>query len=62
MKRRLRRRTLVLMSKVRDLDLGGVDLDVSPEQIIEDLEYSGAPPTRNDGRVGYFEQRSRRVA
>lgn len=52
----------MLMSKIRDLDLGGIDLDVSMEQIIEDLEYSGTAPARNDVRVGYFEQRSRRVA
>ncbi len=50
------------MSKVRDLDRGGIELDVSLEQIIEDLEYSGAAPARNDVRVAYLEQRSRRVA
>ncbi len=62
MRRRLRRRTLVLISKARDLDLGGINLDVSMEQIIEDLEYSGAAPAGNDVRVAYFEQPSRRVA
>lgn len=62
MRRRMRRRVLVLMSKIRDLDLGGIDLDVSMEQIIEDLESAGVPLAQNDGLVGAFEQRSRRVA
>lgn len=62
MRRRMRRRALVLMSKIRDLDLGGIDLDVSMEQIIEDLESAGVPLAQNDGLVGAFEQRSRRVA
>ncbi len=52
----------MLMPKVRDLDLGGIDLDVSLEQIIEDLEYSGVPPALNDVRVGRFEKSSMRLA
>jgi len=38
MRRRARRRTLALMSKAWDMSFIGIDLDISMEQIVDELE------------------------
>ncbi|GMQ97977.1 MAG: hypothetical protein BMS9Abin17_0481 [Acidimicrobiia bacterium] len=41
MRRRARRRTLALMSKAWDMSFIGIDLDISMEQIVDELEGPG---------------------